>query len=899
VVVQTDRWARAPADAVAALGAGARSAAGRTELVDALEDVAEAARSAVAARLAVVRVAGGDTLEAVAVAGPSVLAAELAGTRMPVVDLPPGTSVEVAAAPAAVRRAAERAGASAVLVASTRSAGGLAALELYRDGPPFEDDEREVAELAAGLAALTVEAFAGRPAPEQASAVPALELAGEALTAALDPDRAAVEIVRLAATAVAAPAGVLWEWVEDDLVLAGCWGVEADADLAAARALATSAPVGAATRPAAAVGLPAGAGSAASIALGRPPVGVLQLLFHDGEEPDRHGLEGLTGFGVRAALVLRLAGERRELEHELDGTRALLALVDRTTADLSVVPRLEAAVEQVAEVLGVDRVAVYLSTEDDRLATAAARGVSGPHARVAERLLDVALARTSGKRVVEVSNASADARLHDLREVVRESGLESALAAPLLARGDVLGLLAVYPDLDRRLSSNELSLLAAVAAQVAVALQNAQLHEETAELVRQREAALASEREASRRVRALYEISRSFAQSLSLQATLDALVRTVVDVLEVDAAVIAMPDERREHLRPLTIHVREPQLEDAARAILFRPVHFDDVEVKTLFRDGSAFRLGDEDDNALAPFLARGWTGAVVPVATPVQTIAALTILSFQPGAPLSDETVEAGLALAQQAALAIDNARLYEQRKAFAETMQRALLPRRPPTVPGLDIGLVYEPSARAEVGGDVYDFLEIGDGRLAVALGDVTGHGVEATADMAMAKFVFRTLAREHPEPSEFLAAANEVVLDETETGRFITMTYLAVDPARGDAACAAAGHPAPRLVLPDGTVEGLGSSGLALGVDEGQEYPEVRVELPPGGAIVLYTDGVLEARRGGELYGFERLDDLLGRRRELPAHGLARAVTEDARRFAGELTDDLAVVVIKRLS
>ena len=136
-----------------------------------------------------------------------------------------------------------------------------------------------------------------------------------------------------------------------------------------------------------------------------------------------------------------------------------------------------------------------------------------------------------------------------------------------------------------------------------------------------------------------------------------------------------------------------------------------------------------------------------------------------------------------------------------------------------GLEVGEVYESSARVDVGGDVYDFVELDDGRLAVVLGDVTGHGVEATADMAMAKFVFRSLAREHPEPGDFLAFANDVVVDEIAPGKFITMTYVAVDPARGEVACANAGHPPPRLVLPDGTVRGLEATGLVLGIDSGR--------------------------------------------------------------------------------
>src|SRR5207248_11626080 len=179
-------------------------------------------------------------------------------------------------------------------------------------------------------------------------------------------------------------------------------------------------------------------------------------------------------------------------------------------------------------------------------------------------------------------------------------------------------------------------------------------------------------------------------------------------------------------------------------------------------------------------------------------------------------ETIDAAVAIAGQAALAIDNARLYQQQKEFADTMQRSLLPRSEPEFAGLEVAEVYESSARVEVGGDVYDFLELGDGRLAVVVGDVTGHGIEATADMAMAKFVFRSLAREHPEPSDFLAAANDVVVDEIAPGKFITMTYVAVDPTRGKVACANAGHPAPRLVLPDGTVRAPDPAGLVPCVD-----------------------------------------------------------------------------------
>src|SRR5206468_7712225 len=141
---------------------------------------------------------------------------------------------------------------------------------------------------------------------------------------------------------------------------------------------------------------------------------------------------------------------------------------------------------------------------------------------------------------------------------------------------------------------------------------------------------------------------------------------------------------------------------------------------------------------------------------------------------------------------------------------------------------------SSRVEVGGDLYDFLALDDGRLAVVLGDVTGHGVDATADMAMAKFVFRSLVREHPEPADFLSAANDVICSEIAGGKFISMSYVVVDGGSGRVAGASAGHPAPRIVLPDGSARPLEARGLVLGIDAGQEYAESHATLPRGASL-----------------------------------------------------------------
>ena len=152
-----------------------------------------------------------------------------------------------------------------------------------------------------------------------------------------------------------------------------------------------------------------------------------------------------------------------------------------------------------------------------------------------------------------------------------ESGVDSALALPLVVGDEPIGVLAVYPRHPRPLSANESALLVALAAQLAVLVQNARLHERAQELSSEREEALASEREAAKRLHALYEISRSFAQSLSLETTLDSLAASIVTLLGVDAAVIRMPDERGIELVARAVHVNDERVDAAARALLSRP----------------------------------------------------------------------------------------------------------------------------------------------------------------------------------------------------------------------------------------------------------------------------------------------------------------------------------------
>ena len=884
-------------------------------LAEALDGLAEAAAAATGSDLVIVRTIAPEDgcLVARAVrAESSALAAELEGTRLSLDGLHADELESFASSldgglPAAIRNVASRARGETLGIHPVRDGERIVAtLELYRTTEtPFEERERMLGRLAAAHIGIAVRLEgAGRNDLGATGRALPLELLGEALVAGADEAETAEQVVRLATLATGAVGAALWR-VEADgppsfLARHGFNGEapdhgEGEEDVRAAladrqRALVTRRSAG-----------DNGSGaSVATIPLGEPPVGALQLYFDS--EPDENVLAILVPFSARAALALRRSRRVGLIATALRRSQTIIGVVSQAIAQLSLAHTLETAVERIAELTASGHVAVYLR-EGHRLTAAASRGLEGPHTDLAERLLELALGPFRGRGFLFIEDMRRDPRLKGFEEGWEANGIRRALVVPLIVHDEVIGALAVYKSRARPYREGEESLLLALSSQLAVAVENARLHERTKDLGEVLEATLDSERRSTRQLRGLYEISASFAESLSLDATLAAVTKTMVQLFDLDAAVIRMPGARGEVLESKAIYVGEPALRETAERLLALPQPMDAPLARRLLRSGRPVLLqpgmagGRDAHRVLEPFLAQGGSAAVLPLATPGETLGTLTLLSLDPARPLERETVDVAMTLAGQAALAIDNARLYQQQKDFSETMQRSLLPSALPDVGGIEVGHVYQSAARVDVGGDVYDFLQLDDGRLAVILGDVTGKGIQAAADMAMAKFSFRALARMHPEPSDFLAAANEVVVDEIETGKFITMLYVLLDPESSTVACASAGHPAARLVTPDAQVGELGGHGLALGIDSDQEYEVARDELVPGTTVVLYTDGVIEARRDGELYGEERLDDLLRRRAELGPQELAEAVLADCKSFAGgELSDDCAVVCLR---
>ena len=198
------------------------------------------------------------------------------------------------------------------------------------------------------------------------------------------------------------------------------------------------------------------------------------------------------------------------------------------------------------------------------------------------------------------------------------------------------------------------------------------------------------------------------------------------------------------------------------------------------------------------------------------------------------------------------------EQRaRRLAATLQQTLLPPALPEIPGLEMSAVYRPARNGdEVGGDFYDVFELGGGEWAVAVGDVRGKGVEAAVVTALVRHTIRAAAVREQEPSDVLRVVNHVLLHDT-TDRFCTVALVRLrrSGATWTARSASGGHPLP-LVARAGGVEVAGRPGTLLGV-----FPELKIvdtmfELAAGDALVVYTDGVVEARRGSEFFGEERL-------------------------------------------
>ncbi len=273
-------------------------------------------------------------------------------------------------------------------------------------------------------------------------------------------------------------------------------------------------------------------------------------------------------------------------------------------------------------------------------------------------------------------------------------------------------------------------------------------------------------------------------------------------------------------------------------------------------------------------------------------------------------DDIDAIQVYAAQAAIAMDNARLFEEQLEkerlaseldIAREVQRKLLPQKVPVVDGLTIAASNVSAER--VGGDYYDFLALDDDRLCVVIGDVSGKGASAAFYMAEMQGIFQSVSRLAPNPSEFLRHANAALAHSLEKNVFISAIYGMLNLKTEEFTMGRAGHCPAAMIDLDGNARYLRPAGLGLGLDRGELFQktlqEERIALNPGDVFVLYTDGVVESRDvEGEEYGYDRLLESLKQHRHEDAEGIHDAILTDLHGFLGieSYDDDMTLVVLK---
>ncbi|MGY1689439.1 SpoIIE family protein phosphatase [Geodermatophilus sp. SYSU D01105] len=293
-------------------------------------------------------------------------------------------------------------------------------------------------------------------------------------------------------------------------------------------------------------------------------------------------------------------------------------------------------------------------------------------------------------------------------------------------------------------------------------------------------------------------------------------------------------------------------------------------------------------------------TGVAFPVLRGNDVLAVCELFSREQR-PVPAELLEVLAHAGRQIGQFLGRLRAESEVRELADTLQRSLLPSHLPAIPGVELAARYRPGSDcALVGGDTYDVMPLPDGRWMVLIADVCGTGAEAAAVTALTRHTARA-AGDSGDPAEVLRAVNAALLHEQADGplRFVTACCLVLSPAADGvrAAVAVAGHPLPQLATAAGTRE-VGVGGRPLGVVAELDLPVVDVALPPGSTLVLYTDGVTEARDDtGAQFGEEGLARVLAtgpRDAEATVAAVARAVEEQLRDSRYE-ADDLAVLAL----
>jgi serine phosphatase RsbU (regulator of sigma subunit) len=579
--------------------------------------------------------------------------------------------------------------------------------------------------------------------------------------------------------------------------------------------------------------------------------------------------------------------------------RALLEQIARQAPLKQVLEGMARAIEDLApeEVL----VSVLLADDDGRhLRHGAAPSLPGFYNQAIDGIPSgegVGSCGTAAHRrqTVIVTDIAADPLWDDFRDLARAAGLAACWSTPILARdGSLLGTFAIYHRVPRAPQEPDIALARMFAETAALAIERHQAEQA-------RQAAEAREETARNDLAFLLEASTALTSDLDYTQTLRRLAASCVPALAPLCAVDIADDGR---IRRIAAAATTSEQEQLLAAHI--PVFDAEDDAVTRVLTSGLTEVARRTPTGHDPWHELGVTGYLcVPLIDRSRTFGTLTLLTTSHHA-FDGHTVALAEELARRAAPAAVNARQYSQRAALARDLQAGLLLPGVPALPGAEAAVYYHPAGEGlEVGGDFYDIFPLPEGRWAFMLGDVCGRGAIAATTTALVRHTARAVAPLLPGPGAVVQSVNTALLDRPDshgTG-FVTMVYGHLAPAGNgglDITLVRAGHPLPLHIDRRRAVRPVDIKGSFLGVTAEPHLPPYHLRLNPAESLLLYTDGITEARNSEhEQLGEERLAHALSQ--ELGAAPTAQqvidAVASAVRAFTGGTGggDDQAALVL----
>jgi len=413
---------------------------------------------------------------------------------------------------------------------------------------------------------------------------------------------------------------------------------------------------------------------------------------------------------------------------------------------------------------------------------------------------------------------------------------------------------------------------------------------------------VAADREA--KLAFLAEATAELIGDLDYESTLTAVAEAAVPWFA-DWCAIALEEDG--YLRSIAVAHNQPELEGTVRELMDRyPASPEDRGGSyEVLRTGRSNLVSDVTDDMLVLSakdeehlrlirLLELRSGMSCPLKVRDRVFGVITWVAGEGGRRFGPADLEFGEEIARRAAVAIDNAQLHSQVRDVALKLQEAVLPAALPRAEGWTTAVRYLPAGRTDVGGDFYDLVPLDGGRLAMFVGDVMGRGVKATSVMAQMRSAMRTLIAVDPRPDALMGALDQV-FETLHVDQLVTTVYALADPAGDRLEVVSAGHPEPLVVRADGTIEVLSQvSTLLLGVGGG-ERSVLEVELRPGDALLLYTDGLVERRGEDSDAGTARLVAALTSYRSSDLEEWLTRVVETTRDPTRD--DDVAAMLVVR--